>query len=215
MSSGFLGLAYIAEVSVVFNLAYSELRDGRYIECAESTISTLRNKIGKSERIAIEHLELYTHLDGLTNPISTKRRSAWACRDDERKWLGIWNWFLSDLAYPFFINRKDKLYAVRSCALSVAIIVILTLFDHYPVMLDQLQISEHINAGIWCLFLTGLLICMLYPVFTVFIGRSMMKRVSKVSNYLIEEFKKIVEPAVKDSITQELSALNKLMGEHK
>lgn len=205
MAGGFLGLAYIAEVSIVFNLAYSELRDRRYFESAYAVINVLRNKVGQVQSISRGHSGLYVHLDNLTNDSPKERSAAWSCRDVGGLLPGISSWFLAEKAYPFFTKREDKHWASICCGGSVIVIIFSTLFDHFGLGLA----SETFIAYLWCISLSILLICLIYPVVTVIIGRRMMKRLNEVAQHLAEEFKKIVEPSVKESIGHDLAVANK------
>lgn len=203
MSSGFLGLAYIAEVSIVFNLAYSELRNRRYVEYAEGKINILRSKLGKQEMILRDHSLLYSHLDGLTDNDPKKRNTAWACCDQDGFRHNAYSWFLSRNAYPFYMDRRDKAGAMWCCGLSVLIIIFATLLDHFE------KIQPPLPEYFWCIYLTILLLCIIYPVATVFVGRKMMKRLDKVASHLEDEFKKIVEPSIKTAISTDIENLTK------
>lgn len=197
MSGGFLQLAYIAEVAIVFNLAYSELRDRRYVECAENTINVLRSKLGTAY-ISIDHSSLYAHLHGLTSTDKKQRRSAWACCDKDGFRFVVWSWFLSEWIYPFFTTRRDKSYAINCIGVTAVLIVISTILDHY--------LPELVEALWWQMFVM-VFICLLWPVVTIFCGRRMMSRLNRVATHLHEEFTKIVAPTVKEQIALDLKMI--------
>lgn len=208
MSGGFLGLAYIGELSVVFNLAYSELRDRRYVKYAEAKVQVLNDKLGDNQLINKKDSNLYAHLEGLTNREDAhKRRTAWSCCDPSGVGSALASWFLSDLVFPFFSFRRDRNWALIFCAVASVMIIAATLLDHFWNLQGILSEGEY--TSLWCSFLTVLLGSLLYPVITVFLGRKMMKRLDLVSNHLISEFGKIVGPAVQTAILEDVEAARK------
>lgn len=210
-SGGFLGLAYLAEISIVFNIAYSELRSDRYFEKAEKTIQILRDKIGNGSTVEREKASLYTSLDNIDNKSDNKaRRAAWSCCEQNGIWSKICSFVLPEYFYPFFKNRHDKNLIVWCVSITTIILFAATLLDHFE---HSLNLSS--NAYVWCTLLTLLTICLIYPVVTIILGRSMQARLEDISKFLQKEFNKIIDTDIQNAIQRELDIAEKeIYGRH-
>lgn len=122
-------LAYMAEISVVFNLAYMELRSARYLKNAAKTVQAVRTALedakehiptGSTQEEKTERA-FRTKLDDLFSYDTEKRVAAWRTGDVTNDRLKTRKFGLSSRwIFPMFrpisdgINLEDVLFAAKT-----------------------------------------------------------------------------------------------------
>jgi hypothetical protein len=167
-----MNLAYMAELAVVVNLAYLELKSLRYVADARIAIKDevaqgleFKPVNGNGHESSQLFAELILQVANLFSDTCEKRRSAWYVREAEKE-----NYFsfVSDWCYPIFMKKADRKISTLLLMVACMIIVAMTLLSRVA--------SEEFNASwpgcfIWWLFFGLLSLAMLMPVVFVAAGR--------------------------------------------
>lgn len=193
MASGFLELAYLGEIAIVFNLAYHELRADRYFERLATTIKELKSKLEPAQDIAREHTDLFHQLDNIDSPQSSRRRKAWTLDDHDRP---LFTWLLAGPTFGAFNSGKDKKYCMWALGIVTAIMILITTLDHLHVAPD----TDILGVSCWWFLASLLVASLLYPVITIWFGRAMRKHIELVADTIENRFRQINRPAILDMI---------------
>lgn len=208
MAGGFLGLAYAGEISIVFNLAYFELRNGRYLKKAKDTINILNDKFGSEIEIERQNSELYNKVKSLLAQTPQERFNAWSClKEDGGIKRGIGIFVLVYAIYPFFEKGWDRSLAMCACSVSTALLIAFTCIDYVHSKIFFVH-ENHPNPIWWGIGLSILFLCLCYPPIIVYLGRVMMDKSNRVADHLLNQLKAIEKPEVIKSIQEELIKAN-------
>lgn len=193
MASGFLELAYLGEISIVFNLAYAELKSERYFQKAQKIISELRAKLEYNEYIHRDLSDLFSRLANIDSKLAGKRRNAWSNGEEGlRKSLIIW--FFADCCYGFLDNQHDKRVAMWAVFITSMILIFATINDHFH------WVPSDGYSWFLCFFL--LMICLVYPPLVILAGRGMRSQLENVAINTAKIFTSEKRPGIMDLIAQ-------------
>lgn len=132
MATGLMTLAYMAEMAMVFNLAYLELNKGRYIAAPKASVFKLRDTIAASAIVGNENdwirgkTKIVDRLQKLASDDPKERQHSWYLETDKVKHS---DWLACD-GYEIFEQERDKGLCQHSLALSVLLLVGITVLDY-------------------------------------------------------------------------------------
>ncbi len=180
---GFLNLAYMAELAVVVNLAYLELKSLRYIQKAKDSVSEVLHKLNdvrKNGDAVVgrdQFMELHSQAKNLFNDDDKElRRSAWyLVNADASK---MWHPKCAVMLYAAFQNGKDKTITTSLLAVSVLTILVITILSRLPSFDLTYPVADSILW--WSLFVT-LFLAIAVPTCLVLMGRHLSLVASKIS----------------------------------
>jgi hypothetical protein len=178
MASGYLDLAYLIEISVVFNLAYREIKHGNVLEKMKNIRENMFQDKELQERI--EKIEKDNSLSGESVNSSYKKLASIIecdsdklkdCEDEKSNLCEAWNHKKKNCKY--FVNiilvGKGLLRVNVSIIASLLILFFATIFPHIGIVF---------NAGIWWALFSILVITILIPIHLLYMSK-------KISNILI------------------------------
>lgn len=126
---GILSLAYLAELAVVVNLAYLEIKSLRYVQKAKTTVKSVITGFGGDEdqktTIPINLTPMLTQAKNLFSADNTERESSWYIEDakgEKTRFKKCAAW----LYWPF-VNDTDRSLATVLVVASSLIIFVMTL----------------------------------------------------------------------------------------
>lgn len=198
MASGLLSLAYIAELAVVFNLAYAELEKDRYLKRSNEKIDKIRTQIDNSNHEAIvssnlqRFASLINQVKNLQSEDVTQRCAAWHItitknKVDQPKYFGWHARF-----YSFFAKQKDKTLAYVFIVATVVIVFLSTIFSYKE------DIITDYYCVTWISFFSLLTISLVYPIFIIHVGRSMQQNLALIVEEVNQSFEASVTKLIDD-----------------
>jgi hypothetical protein len=202
MASGFLNLAYMAELGVVVSLAYRELESLRYVEDARSNID--RHVIPGLELCKCNgtaggnnsdvFIELYTQVKNLFVAQSDMRHGSWykVIAGNQRCYYK----YSSKWLFPLFMNAGDRRFASWSMVCSSAIIVLMTLLTK---TMDASFSEEILGAVTWWVFFGLLAASMGGLAILVLAGRRVRNVLTEMTQDILER-KQVLGTEMLDAI---------------
>jgi ABC-type multidrug transport system fused ATPase/permease subunit len=183
---GYLNLAYMAELAVVVNLAYLELKSLRYVQKAKEKVSEVLQKLndtkinGNPLGVLDQFMELYKQAKDLFNDQdSEERRNAWyvivSSGSDKIK---VRYTTCAVRIYEIFKHDRDKVAATILLFLSVLTIVIITILSKSAISADS---HQFFSIQLWWWLFLVLLLAILLPTILVLIGRHLGKIAGQIS----------------------------------
>lgn len=180
---GFLNLAYMAELAVVVNLAYLELKSLRYIQKAKDSVSEVLHKLNDVRKngdavVGLEQfMDLHSQAKNLFNDDDKElRRGAWYLVNADA--TRMWHPKCAVTLYAAFQNGKDKAITTSLLAVSVLTILIITILSRLPSFDITHPVAD--NALWWSLFII-LFLAIAVPTCLVLMGRHLSLVASKIS----------------------------------
>lgn len=183
---GYLNLAYMAELAVVVNLAYLELKSLRYVQKAKEKVSEVLQKLNDTKKngnplgVLDQFMELYKQAKDLFNDQDSEdRRNAWyvftgSGSDKTRVRYTI----CAARIYEIFKYDRDKVAATILLFLSVVIIVVITILSKLGVSAESHQL---LFMQLWWWLFWVLLLAIVLPTILVLTGRHLGKVAGKIS----------------------------------
>lgn len=178
-----MNLAYMAELAVVVNLGYLELKSLRYIQGARASVNEILKKLSDANKasnggvvVGNEHfMALYSQAKTIFDDDSDERNNAWYVVDE----AGKKEWFRKSAVYIYsiFLNDRDKKVISGFLFLSVLSIFIMTLLSRLASDVS----FEVYEACIWWTLFIVLTIGVVIPTLFVILGRYLSKVVGKIS----------------------------------
>lgn len=174
MGVGFLELAYMGEISIVFNLAYAELKSQRYFEKGKSTVQEIRSKTEFDQYIHVNNNEWYSRLKNIDSIDPAERSHAWRIKGES----GIKTAILARFVYPFFSGQEDRHVAFWFSFITSFVLVVSTMFDHL----------HYVSESLWWGTFLVLFVSVCYPPIAIFLGRRVQARLEWVVNEIQQQF---------------------------
>lgn len=203
MASGYLNLAYMAELAVVVSLAYLELKSLRYIQEARVAIEkdvapaleSIRCNGSGNGGVSELFMDLHHQAKNLFDNDGEARRSAWyTIEADNQKCRYTYSatWF-----YPFFIGDRDKRIATYLLVGSCVIIVLMTILTKLmPVEFSSGQPGEYI----WWAFFGFLFLSITLPTAFILVGRRIKNVSAKISRNIKERKDKLATDSMRAAL---------------
>lgn len=202
MSSGLMSLAYMAELGVILNLAYGELKKTRYVDRMRVRLDNVKSTIQPVEGAANDDdevekgVELREQLDNILKSETLLRKKSWHIhKHQDIKYCD----YYAGWVFQFFDGGKDKRVAEFFLFLSGLLIILMTIFNYYN--LENLNFYV-ITLKTWDTIFTLLLIANIVPVVFIIMGRLMSATVFKIVDSIKAEYTKISGKSISMSISK-------------
>ncbi len=201
MVTGFLSLAYVAELSVVFNLAYAELKKDRYLKKSEVEIERIMLQVLSDKNSATESpsfpksAAIYTQVSNLGSEDRLQRSGAWKIEKANNNGGKPKNIYFrrASFFYAIFKRQTDKLVSYLSIGITALIIVLCTLLDHTSGVLPTSSIEV-----CWWMCYIFLTLSLVLPLFFIYSGRDMSSKLETIIDAISNTFGSSLEKQLGD-----------------
>jgi hypothetical protein len=177
----------MAEIAIVFNLAFAELEQDRYLEKAKAQIKKIKNQIsnnGSSDRIVTVlegYAGIYTQLNTLEEKDDCQRKAAWRITPPNCETSEYFP--VSCKFYSIFARQKDRSIAHFFVGATAFIVIAITCLSY-----SSVACHEGFPKIIWWVFFVGLLFSLFFPPVMILFGRKMSSDLNKILSYIQNNF---------------------------
>lgn len=183
--SGFMSLAYMAELGVVVNLAYLELKSLRYLGDAKKYIEeTTQSLQGESVKNGNHNqhifIDLHKQVRELFSDDKTQRDAAWYVVSSgvEKKYFKG----CSGIFYERFYKERDRVWSTRYLCAATLVIVLMTLITQIA---SEGWVGSTEGVILWWSFFATLFLSIAVPACYIMMGR----RLNKVSRRIMDDIR--------------------------
>lgn len=202
MAAGYLSLAYLAEISIVFNLAYTELKKGRYHKESEKDISRILLQVDNGQHAVganfRELAEIFIQAQNLNSSSILERLAAWYEARTNNPSNRKKYYRYSAFAYPIYRKSLDLSISYCIIAITTLIVMICTYFDHIGMTPHDELYNGHIS---WKTFYFVLTCSILSPVFFIYTGRKMSRDLARIATYINDTFNQLTTNIILGTLT--------------
>ena len=201
MTSGIATLAPLGELAVIFNFAYSELKNTRYVSKIDEKIRILKSQaqsidVFSDPGLRSQAVAIMDRVDEMISDGKVKRKKAWLSRSGKDD--ATHNDFYAGGFYEFFWSGKDKIISTIAYIGAVFFVASAVAIGHFSGESDRVFWCSA-NSW-WDTLFVFFVILNIVPLIFVILGRRMVFVATRCIDYATEEYKEVSDKQMNETI---------------